>query len=66
LAVSDHVQQRDNVWSPRQILQDLDLSLYLLLLDRLEHFDNTFLVVDYIDAFEDFGVFASSCSIVYK
>jgi hypothetical protein len=35
-------------------LQDLDLSLYLLLLDRLENLDDTFLVVNDVDAFEDF------------
>lgn len=61
MVVPNHIQQSDNIWAPRQVLQDLDLALYLLLLDRLEDFDDAFLVVDYIDAFEDFGVLSSSC-----
>jgi hypothetical protein len=63
LAVPDHIQQRDNIRAPGEILQDLDLPLDLLLLDRLEHLDHTLLVVDNIDAFEDLRVFPSSCAI---
>lgn len=61
LRISNHVQQRDNVWASSKILQNLDLALDLLLLDRLEHFDDAFLVVNDIDALEDFAVFASPC-----
>ena len=53
LAVSDHVQQRNHIWSARQILQDLDLALYLLFLDWLQDFDDTFLIVDNVDPFKD-------------
>lgn len=61
LAVTNNIQQRNDVWSTRQILQDLDLPLYLLLLDRLQDFDDAFLVVDDVDPFENFGVFPSTC-----
>ena len=40
-------------------MQNLDLSFYLLLLDRLEDFDDAFLVVDDINTLKNFGVFAS-------
>jgi hypothetical protein len=60
LAISHYIQQGDNIGSSRQILQDFDLSLYLLLLDRLQDFDDAFLVVDDIDPLEYFRVFPSS------
>jgi len=41
-------------------LQDFDLTLYLLLLDRLENLDDAFLVIDNVYALEDFGVFPST------
>jgi len=44
LRVSDNIQQPDDVRPTRQVLQNLDLSLDLLLLDRLEHFDDALLV----------------------
>lgn len=58
LRVSDYVQQRNNVGTSGEILKNLDLSLNLLLLDRLENLDDTLLVVDDVDAFENFGIFA--------
>ena len=58
LAVPDDVQQSHDIGTSGQILQDLDLTLYLLLLDRLQNLDDTLLVVGDIDALEDFGVFA--------
>lgn len=61
LRVSDHVQQRNNVGTSGEILENLDLSLDLLLLNRLENLDNTFLVVHDVDAFENFGIFATTC-----
>src|ERR1700710_1383884 len=60
LTVPNNIQQRDNVRPTTQVLQDLDLPLYLLLLDRLEHFDDTFLVVDDIDALKDFRVLSTT------
>ena len=59
LVVAHYIQQRDDVGPARQILQDLDFSLYLLLLDGLEDFDDAFLVVDDIDALEDLRVFSA-------
>lgn len=59
LTISHHIQKRDNIGSTGQILEYLDLSLYLLLLHWLEDFDNAFLVVDNIYAFEDLRVLPS-------
>lgn len=53
LTVSYNIKQGDNVWPSAQVLQDFDLSLYLLLLDRLQDLDDALLVVDDVDAFED-------------
>jgi len=41
-------------------LEDFDLALDLLLFDGFEDFDDAFLVVDDVEAFEDFGVFAAA------
>jgi hypothetical protein len=54
LTVADHIQQRNDIWATRQVLQDLDLALYLLLFDRFQDLDDAFLVVDDIDPFENF------------
>lgn len=62
LLVSNNIQQADDVRSTREVLQDLDLPLYLLLLHRLEHLDNALVVVDNVDAFEDFRILSSSCA----
>lgn len=61
MAVSHNVKQTDNVGSTTQVLENLDLSLDLLLLNRLENLDDAFLVVDDVDALEDFGVFSATC-----
>ena len=58
LIVAHHVQEGDDIRSTRQILKDLDLAFYLLLLDRLEHFDDAFLIVDDIDSFKNLGIFS--------
>jgi hypothetical protein len=60
LVVAHHVQQRDDVGAARQILQDLDLALYLLLLNRLQDLDDAFLVVDDVDALKNLGVFPAA------
>lgn len=60
LRVSHNVEQSNDIGPACQVLQDLDLALYLLLLDGLEHLDDAFLVVDNIDAFEHLGVFAAT------
>lgn len=43
LTVPDDIQQPNNVRSTCKVLQDLDLTLDLLLLDWLEDFDDAFL-----------------------
>lgn len=60
LTIPHHVQQCNNIRPSGQILQYLDLPLYLLLLDGFENFDNAFLVVGDVDAFENLRVFPSS------
>lgn len=41
LDVSNNVEQADDIRAPREAHEDLDLALDLLLLDRLEHLDDT-------------------------
>jgi hypothetical protein len=60
LRVPHDVEQCDNVWPTRQVLEDLDLTLYLLLLDRLQDLDDTFLVVGDIDALEYLRVLSAA------
>lgn len=62
LTVPDDIEQCDNVWSSRQVLEDLDLSLDLLLLDWLENLDDTLLIVGDVDALEHLGVFSATCT----
>jgi len=62
LRVPHDVEQSHNVGPAGQVLQDLDLALYLLLLDGLENLDDAFLVVDDIDAFEDLRVLSAACT----
>ena len=60
LRVADDVEQGDDVGPAGEVLQNLDLALYLLLLDGLEDLDDAFLVVDDIDALEDLGVLSAA------
>lgn len=61
LRVPHDIQQRHNVWSPGQVLQNLDFTLNLLLLDRLQHLNDAFLVVDDVDSLKHLGVFSAAC-----
>ena len=54
--VAHAVEQRDDVGPPAQVLQDLDLALDLLLLDRLEDLDHAALARRGVDPLEDLGV----------
>lgn len=56
LAVAHDIEKSDNVWAATEILENLDFSLYLLLLDGLEDLDDAFLVVDDVDALEHLRV----------
>lgn len=60
LVIAHHIEQSYDVGTSRQILENLDLTLDLLLLDRLKDLDNTFLVIDDIDALEHFRIFAAT------
>lgn len=63
LAIPHDIQQRHDVRPSTQILQNLNLPLDLLLLNRLQDLDDAFLVVDNVDAFKDLGVFPSACDV---
>ena len=60
LVVAHHIQKRNNVGTARQVLKDLDLALYLLLLDRLQDLDDALLVVDHVDALEHLRVLSAA------
>jgi hypothetical protein len=60
LIVADHIQQCHYIRTTGKVLQNLDLTLDLLLLDRLENLDDTLLIVDNVDAFENFGVLSTT------
>lgn len=53
LAVPNDVQQCHDVGATREVLEDLDFALNLLLLDGLQNLDDAFLVIDDVDALED-------------
>lgn len=61
LTIPDNVEQGDDVGAAGQILQNLDLSLDLLLLHRLQDLDNAFLVVNNVDALENLRVLSAAC-----
>jgi len=52
------IQQLDDVGPTAEILQDLDLTADLLLLDGLEDLDDALLIVGHVDSLEDFAVFS--------
>lgn len=60
LVVADDVQQCHHIRTTGQILENLDLSLNLLFLHGLENLDDTFLIVDDVDALEYLGVLSSA------
>lgn len=60
LVVPNNVQQSYNVGTASKVLEDLDLSLNLLLLHGLEDLDNAFLVIHDVDALEHFRVLSST------
>lgn len=62
LGIANDVEQSDDVGTASQVLENLDLSLDLLLLDGLEDLDDAFLVIDDVDAFKDFRIFSATCT----
>jgi uncharacterized protein (DUF433 family) len=60
LVVPNNVEQSYDVRTASKILENLDLSLDLLLLHGLQDLDNAFLVVNDVDALEDLRVLSST------
>lgn len=60
LIIADNIEQGYHVWPTCQILEDLDLTLDLLLLDGFKDLNDTFLVVHNINAFKYFRVFSAA------
>ncbi len=61
LRVPDNIKQGHDIRAAGKVLENLDLALDLLLLDRLEDLDDAFLVVDNVDTLENFRVFSPAC-----
>ena len=61
--IANHVQQGYDIRTSGQVLQNLDFSFDLLLLDGLEDFDDTFFAVDDVNALEH--LFNQSCRCQY-
>lgn len=53
LRIPHNIQERNHVGTTSNVLQNLDFSLNLLLLDRLEDFDDTFRGGWQVDGFKD-------------
>lgn len=60
LRIPDDIEQCNNVGAAGEVLEDLDFSLDLLLLHRLQNLNDAFLVVDHIDPLEDFRVLSTA------
>jgi hypothetical protein len=61
LRIPHNIEKGHDVGATGKILQNLDLSLNLLLLDGLQNLDDAFLVVDNVDALKNLRVFSSAC-----
>lgn len=61
LRISDNIEKSDDIRAASEILKNLDLTLDLLLLDRLQNLDDAFLVVNDVDAFENFRILSAAC-----
>ena len=53
--VADNIEKSDNIWTAGEVLEDLDLSLNFLLLDRFQDFDDALLFVYNVDSLEELG-----------
>ena len=60
LWIADDVEKLNNVCSAAHVLENFDLALNLLFLDRLEDLDDAFRVVDDVDSFKDLRVLAAA------
>ena len=60
LSVADEIEKSNDIRASSEVLQNLDLSLNLLLLNGLEHLDYAFLIVDNVDSLKDFRVLSAA------
>ena len=60
LRIPNYIEESNDIRPTGQVLQDLDFSLDLLLLDGLQNLDDAFLVVDNVDALENFRVLSAT------
>ncbi len=54
LTVSYDVKEANNIRTSGEVLQNLNLSLYLLFLHRFQNLDDAFLIIRNIDSLKDF------------
>lgn len=60
LRITDNIKQGDDIGTACEVLEDLDLSLDLLFLDRLQHLDAALFIVDSVESLKDLRVLATS------
>lgn len=65
LSIQNNIEQLNDVCSTTKILQNLDFALDLLLLHRLQDFDNAFLTLNDIHTSKDFTVLSSANLLHY-
>ena len=64
--VSDNIQERDDIGTTCEVLENLDLTLDFLFLNGLEDLDDAFLVTENVDPFEDLAREARSASQIME
>ena len=62
--VPQNVIQLHNIWTAKQSLQDLDLSVNLLNLDWFQDLQNAFLIVNHIASLINFRIFTTAQLVV--
>jgi hypothetical protein len=62
MAVADDIKEANDVRSSGKVLENLDFTLNLLLLDRLEDLDNALLVGGEVNRLEDLEVISRGSS----
>jgi hypothetical protein len=60
LLIANDIKQLNDVRTTIEVLENFDFSANLLLLDWFEDFDDAFLLIDDIDALEDFAVLSTT------
>ena len=65
MGIPNNIQQANHIRPSGKVLQDLDFPLDLLLLDRLEHFDDALLVGRKVNTLEDLRVSSSFAALLF-